>query len=209
MGYILLFLEIVGTISFSVSGTVTGMKKGMDVFGACMLGLTTAVGGGIIRDLILGITPPATFVDSRYALISVVTSIILFMPIIRKILFKNKRLYETLMLLTDTVGLGVFVVCGEAAAISAGFGEKNFLVIFVAVLTGVGGGVLRDIFAGDKPYIFVKHIYACAAIIGAVICKAATDMFGMNIGMVLGFSCVMLIRFVAVKRRWNLPKIEV
>lgn len=208
MSWFVLIFEIIGTLSFAVSGAMTGLKKNMDIFGVCILGLTTAVGGGIIRDLLLGIAPPATFRDPKYAFMAVLISVIVFIPAVRRALTSSKRLYEAVMLITDSAGLGIFTVYGAASAIDAGFGNNSFLVIFVAVITGVGGGLIRDLFAGERPYIFVKHVYACAAIAGAVLCTALWNAAGKSISMISGFALIVILRLLAAHFRWSLPKAQ-
>ena len=149
--------EILGTIAFAVSGAVVAISKKMDIFGVAILGMTTAVGGGILRDLILGITPPAAFQSPGYALTSIAVSMLVFLPPVRRLLHWNEKLYDTALLLFDAIGLGIFTVIGVQTAYIA-TGELNaFLAIFVGVVTGCGGGVMRDVFAGSPPYIFVKH----------------------------------------------------
>ena len=143
MEQLILIFEIIGTISFALTGAMTGLKKQMDIFGVCVLGVTTAVGGGIIRDLILGLTPPSAFRDPTSVLIAIAVSIIVFFPAVRRIFYRNKWLYEHVLLLADSAGLGIFTVCGARVAMEAGDGANRFLVVFVAALTGVGGGVLR------------------------------------------------------------------
>ncbi len=198
--------EIIGTIAFAVSGAVVGLKKSMDIFGVCVLGVTTAAGGGIIRDIILGITPPAAFTDPEYVIVALAASFAVFFSATRNLLRMNNKIYDTLLMITDAAGLGVFTVYGVKVAMEAGFSQNSFLVVFVAVVTGVGGGVLRDMFAGDRPYIFVKHIYACAAIAGAVFCKFMWSYLGMDLSMITGCAIVMVIRVCSAKFRWSLPK---
>lgn len=206
MTLFIFIFEIIGTVAFAVSGAITGLRKNMDIFGVCILGLTTAVGGGIIRDLILGITPPAAFREPTNALLAIAVSLIIFIRSIRRLLFGNRRVYEQLMLISDAAGLGIFTVCGVRVAIDAGFGGSIFLTAFVAVLTGVGGGVIRDLFAGDRPQIFVKHIYACAALAGAVLCTLLWDIAGQSASMLAGFALIVIIRLLAARFRWSLPK---
>lgn len=206
MALFIFIFEIIGTIAFSVSGAITGLRKNMDVFGVCILGLTTAVGGGIIRDIILGITPPAAFRDPTNALLAICVSGITFIRSVRRLLFSSRRRYERLMLISDAAGLGIFTVCGARVAIEAGFGSNVFLTVFVAALTGVGGGVIRDLFAGERPQIFVKHIYACAALVGAILCTLLWHTAGQSVSMMSGFAVVVLIRLLASKYRWSLPK---
>ena len=98
----ILILELAGTMAFSASGAMTGLKKNMDLFGVCILGLTTAVGGGVIRDIILGSTPPATFQNPIYATVALVTALVLFLPRLRHLLMRDPVLYDlSLLLLPD------------------------------------------------------------------------------------------------------------
>ena len=205
MELFILILEIVGTVSFALSGAITGLKKNMDIFGVCVLGVTTAVGGGILRDLLLGLTPPATFLDPKYVLMSIVTSLFVFSPVVRRVLFHSRKLYDALMLISDSAGLGIFTVYGARVAIGAGYEENLFLVLFVAVITGVGGGVMRDLFAGDRPYIFVKHVYACSALLGALVCVYLWPLVGRDIAMLVGFVLVFAMRLCSAHFRWSLP----
>lgn len=198
--------EIMGTIAFSVSGAMVAVEKKMDILGISILGLTTAVGGGVIRDLILGITPPATFQNPIYAVIAIITAIIVFTPYVQRIFEKNPIYYERVMLIMDSIGLGVFTVVGINAAYTTGYEDNIFLLVFVGVVTGVGGGVMRDMMAGDRPYIFVKHFYATASLIGAASCIIIWNIFGQAIAMLVGTIVVVVLRFMAAKFRWSLPK---
>ena len=205
MENLILCFEIIGVISFALTGAMTGLRKGMDIFGVCVLGLTTAVGGGIVRDLILGLTPPAAFRDPVSVLTALAVSVIVFIPAVRRLLYRNRRLYESVLLIADSAGLGIFTVCGARVAIEAGYGDNYFLVIFVAALTGVGGGVLRDVFAGDRPYIFVKHVYACSALLGAVVCAYLWPLAGRNGAMLAGFALIFVMRLCSAHFHWSLP----
>lgn len=198
-------LEIIGTVAFAVSGAMTAMKKNMDIFGVIILAETTAVGGGIIRDLMLGIHPPGTFRHPVYGIVAMCTAIILFFPFMRRLLTKNRRVYELVMLIMDSLGLGIFTVVGIQTAYNTSTKYNIFLLIFVGVITGVGGGVLRDMMAGDTPYIFVKHIYACASIAGAICC-ALIWKWNSTAAILSGSVLTILIRFLAAKFRWSLPK---
>lgn len=206
MELFILILEIVGTASFALSGAMTGLKKNMDIFGVCVLGVTTAVGGGVLRDLILGLTPPATFIDPKYVVLSLIVSIVVFLPPVRGYLFRSHRLFDGLMLLSDSAGLGIFTVYGARVALFAGYGENTFLVLFVAMITGVGGGVIRDLFAGDRPYIFVKHVYACASLLGAMFWAALTPWAGADAATLAGFAFIVVLRLCSAHYHWSLPK---
>ena len=206
MAEFLLILEIIGTVAFAVSGAMTGLSKKMDIFGVVILGLTTAVGGGMIRDLVLGLTPPAMFTNPIYAAVAAVVSVIVFLPAVRRWLTAYGRVREILMLVMDSLGLGVFTVVGIQRAYTATDHRGLFLLVFVGVVSGVGGGLLRDVMAGQTPYIFVKHVYASASIIGAILCAALWAPLGATMAMILGASVILAIRLLAAHYHWSLPK---
>lgn len=223
---IIYIMEIIGTVAFAVSGAMTAIQKRMDLFGVNVLGVTTAVGGGLIRDLILGANPPVMFCDASYALTAMAASTLVFLFVY----FKNRgasaqhallrflsqplklgnaahEAYDHLLLFGDTIGLGIFTVVGSYNAVRAGYGDSHFLIIFVGVLTGVGGGMLRDIMAGNLPYILVKHVYAVASLAGAFAYTFLFPYLGRLKSMVIGAVIVMVIRVLAAKFKWNLPRI--
>jgi len=206
MNTILLIIELLGTLAFSASGAMTGLRKNMDIFGVCILGLTTAVGGGVIRDLILGNTPPATFRNPVYATVALITALVLFLPTLRRFLMRNTLLFDRAMFWMDTAGLGIFTVMGIRTAYAHAPQPTLFLLIFVGVVTGVGGGVLRDIMAGDTPYIFVKHVYASASLVGALVCGLVWHHLGEMPSMLLGAGLILLIRCLSAHFHWNLPR---
>lgn len=206
--FIIFIIEIIGTIAFSVSGAMTGIEKKMDIFGITILGLTTAVGGGIIRDVLTGCIPPQTFRNPSYAVVAIVTAIIIFLFAYRGKLVYNTRIFEVLIFVMDSLGLGIFTVVGIHTAWNTSNEFGHFLLIFVGVLTGVGGGVLRDMLAGNTPYIFVKHVYACASLAGAVVCVYTWDVCGATNAMLAGVLVVVLIRFLSAHFKWNLPRIH-
>lgn len=206
MDLFILIVELIGTMAFAASGAMTGIKKNMDIFGVCILALTTAVGGGVIRDLILGSTPPATFRDPIYATVAIVAALVLFLPRVRRLLMWDQALFDLCLFLMDTAGLAIFTVMGIRVAYAHVPQATLFLLAFVGVVTGVGGGVLRDIMAGDTPYIFVKHIYACASLVGALACGLAWHHLGEMGSMLLGGGLVVLIRCLSAHYRWNLPR---
>ena len=199
MEKLVIILEIVGTVAFAISGVIAAMQKKMDIFGIMILGLTTAVGGGILRDLLLNITPPAVFTDPLYAVTAIVTALVMFIPHVAKYVSKA----EKRLLVMDSIGLSVFTVLGVHTGMSTG---NPYLAVFVGVLTGVGGGVIRDLFTGERPYIFVKHFYACASIIGAIVAAAlwSVDVF---VAMSVGAIVIFALRICAAIFRWSLPHI--
>ena len=206
MSVFVLILELIGTAAFAVSGALLGMKKNMDIFGVCVMGVTTACGGGVLRDLLLGSLPPMMFQKPIYASMAIVASILTFLSWIYHGIIQHEHIHEMVMRVADAAGLGVFTAVGIATAINQGYGDNLFFVVFLGVVTGVGGGVLRDIMAGTAPYIFVKHIYACASILGALLCALLWNLIGETAAMLLCCICVLVIRLLAAHYRWSLPK---
>lgn len=205
---IMLVFELIGTVAFAASGAIVALSKRMDVFGVVTLGVVTSVGGGVIRDLILGNTPPATFRNPLYALVAIAVSVIIFIPAVRRVLFHKPRVYEIVMLVMDSLGLGVFTVVGIQVAYTAEEEYNAFLLIFVGVITGVGGGVIRDLLAGNTPFILVKHFYASASLIGAVVCILLWQFVGSMAGIAGGTVVIIVLRLLAARYHWSLPKSE-
>ena len=208
---ILIFcMELAGTIAFAASGAMVGIHCRMDIFGVCVLGVMTAVGGGMTRDVILGNVPGA-LVKPVYVLAAVITALFVFIVLyFRKNVLKGRFgiVYDRIMLVIDSLGLGIFTVMGVMTGMNEGYGENAFLLTVLGTLTGVGGGLLRDMMAGQPPYIFVKHIYACASVVGAVSCVWIYRIFGQLPAMVISSLLVVVIRFLAAHYRWNLPRIR-
>ena len=174
-----------------------------------MLGLITSVGGGATRDIVLGMTPPSVFKDPMYAAIAVVVSVVFMISPIRKMLMRRARAYDVSLFLMDSLGLGVFTVVGVGVSMQSFYEYGVVLHVFVGVITGVGGGILRDVLAGTIPYVFVKHIYALASLAGAVVCTVMwkTLSLGMVPSMITGAIVVLAIRCLSAHYRWNLPVI--
>lgn len=204
--YLIILLELIGTISFAISGAITGIRKNMDMLGVCIMGLTTACGGGIFRDLLLGRIPPAMFTSPYYALMAVIASIITFIPAVRRSRFLQVHHMDRIVFLADAVGLGIFTTVGVNAVQNAGYGSNMFFAITLGVITGVGGGVVRDVLAGDRPYIFVKHIYACASLAGAIVYFYVHSILDVFPSMFLGALVTVIIRILAAHYHWSLPK---
>lgn len=202
----LLVFELLGTVAFAASGALLGIRKDMDIFGICILGLTTACGGGMVRDVLLGNTPPNAFRDPTASAVALAVSLILFLSGVRHLLTVNQRRYDLSMLLMDSAGLGIFTVMGVRVAWNCVEEPTLYLLVFVGVITGVGGGVIRDVMAGDTPYIFVKHIYACASLAGALLCGVLWEPAGEMTAMLLGAGTVFLLRLLSAHYKWNLPK---
>lgn len=201
-------LEIIGTIAFAASGALIAMRRHMDILGVIVLGVVTAVGGGILRDVILGITPPLAFRDPTCAMIAMGTSVLLFIPWIRHGLMGRQRVFDFSLFLMDSVGLGVFTVMGIWNALDFNPDRSTFLLVFVGVLTGVGGGVIRDVLAGQMPFILVKHVYACASLLGAIGCALLWRFLPSYAAMLIGSALVLVIRLLAAHYHWNLPTVK-
>ncbi len=202
------FIEAIGTIAFASSGAMVAIRKRLDLFGVLVLGVTTAVGGGIIRDVILQITPPGSFQTPVYIGMAAATVGIIFLIAYFHPDFLDMRFlegYERLMNVLDAIGLGAFTVLGAQKALTAGYEDYRFMAIFLGVITGVGGGLLRDMMAGITPYILKKHIYACASIIGAIFYVYARPLIHESWALVVGAALVIAVRMLATRFRWNLP----
>lgn len=201
----LFVVNLIGTVAFAAAGAMTGLRKNMDIFGVCVLGLTTAVGGGIVRDLILGITPPNAFRDPFPAMVAIFVSAVFFLRRFRHFLMQRPALYERMTLWLDSIGLGAFTVIGVQIAYHHTAEPTLFLLVFVGVVTGAGGGLTRDVMAGDTPYIFVKHVYASASLAGALTCVGLWPLVGEAAAMLCGGGLVIAIRILSAHFRWNLP----
>lgn len=204
-------MEMAGTVAFAASGAMVGVERNMDIFGVSVLGVVTAVGGGMIRDIVLGIIPPNVFTNPVYALVATITSCVVFLVFYwkRQLLEGHMRLtYDRVMLVMDSIGLGIFTVVGVNTGIRSGYMDNVFLLVFLGTITGVGGGLMRDMMAGVPPYIFVKHIYACASIVGAIVCVYTYRWFGVVFSLIFGSAAVILMRYLAAHYRWNLPKLK-
>ena len=209
---ILLVLEIVGTVAFAVSGAFAAIKAKLDIFGVLFIGCITAVGGGITRDLLIDKTPPAIFGDNLYMLgIAAVSALVVFVAayLARKKFLTAYEHVEPIQNVFDAFGLAAFSVTGTAVAFDAGFGGNPVLAILLGMLTGVGGGIFRDVLTSTTPYIFKKHVYALASIGGAGVyylmrLLMQTTLIPSLVAMVL----VVAVRLLAAKYRWSLPKVK-
>ncbi len=210
METVILFFELIGTISFSLSGSLSAISKKLDIFGVLFCGIVTALGGGVFRDIMLGILPPAMFTDYIYAVFASVASIITF--IIVKWLKSRELNYAKVLkffnYLLDAAGLAVFTVVGINIAISRGFADNPFFAVFLGMTTGCGGGIIRDILIREIPVVFTKRIYAVASVVGGIIYCIILhfDICSDTLAMLLSMITIFTIRLLAVIFRWNLPK---
>lgn len=207
---LMLIMELLGTVAFAVSGTLVAACCGLDLFGVLTVGTITAVGGGIIRDLIIGQIPPAIFSKPEILVLVLLTSLAVFIvAFINSKKIKDLRLkIERINIFFDALGLAAFSVTGVEVTCAAGYSDNAVLAVVLGVITGVGGGVLRDVLVNEKPYILVKHIYAVASLIGAVVYYLVGIYFGNElIGTIISVLLTITIRMLAAKFRWNLPKV--
>lgn len=193
-------LDFIGTLAFAISGIRLASAKRFDLFGAYVVGVTTAIGGGTMRDLLLSqppfwMTNPFYLICSAFALIWVI--------VFRKWLVRQNNTW----FLFDTIGLALFTVTGMEKTLAAGF--PFWTAIIMGTLTGAGGGVLRDVFINEVPLIFRKEIYALACVIGGIayyICDKI-NMSNIAAGLICG-GFVMLSRVLAVKYKLQLPVLK-
>ncbi len=204
-------MDLIGTVAFAISGSMTAVEQGMDLFGILILALTTATGGGFIRDLTIGSLPPVVFRNPIYMILSFLTAGIVFLILkfqsLRPHSERVRLVYEKTLLITDSMGLAAFTVDGVCAGLAQP--DTNlFLAVFLGVITGVGGGILRDLFAGKKPYVFVKHVYALASLAGAAAVYILPRYLGSGFSIMISFGIIILIRYLAAHYRWDLPRIS-
>ena len=204
-------LEYIGTIAFSVSGALVACGAGLDIFGVVFVGGITAFGGGIIRDVLLGITPPAIFSNFSTFLVAVISAVVVFI-----LAYINKEKFDSLKIkiervneFFDAAGLAAFTVTGAEVGFANGYSENLLIIITVGMITGVGGGIMRDVLIDTTPYIFKKRIYALASIFGSVLYYILRSSIGsISFASVLGILLVIAIRILAMKYCWSLPKIQ-
>ena len=207
--HMIFIMEMIGTVAFAVSGGMVAIRKNLDLLGILVLGVTTACGGGLIRDLVIGIHPPIMFLKPVYVTVAVISDLVLF-AIVKyfrsSMEFLSSEFYERTLNLMDAIGLGVFTVVGVNAAIRLKLDSYVFLKIFLGVITGVGGGVIRDMMVIQVPAVLRKHVYACASIAGAVCYVLLYDVITAGPAMILSTLLVIAIRLLARHYEWNLPK---
>ena len=209
----ILIMDILGTIAFAVSGAMVAVRKRMDIFGVNILAVVTSTGGGLMRDVIIGDTPPVMFHKPVFVFMAAATANIVFLTIA----FQNRKhthlppkfrlIYEKFLFWSDALGLAAFTVDGVNAGLNVKTHHRIFLMVFLGVITGVGGGLLRDLFANRTPDIFVKHVYACASMVGAIgMAIVVVGRYEMSLAIMTGFLLTLVFRALAGHYKWNLPK---
>jgi uncharacterized membrane protein YeiH len=195
-----ILLDLLGTFAFAISGIRLASGKQMDWFGAYIIGLVTAIGGGTLRDLLLGV-PPFWMLDSKYF---ITTGIAL----IATLLFKDKLFkWGSTLFLFDTIGLGLFTIVGITKSIDAGL--PFWVCIVMGTITGSVGGVIRDVLLNEVPLIFRKDIYALACVAGGGI-YFLCSYFNLSIGIteIIATLTVIICRLIAVKYHLHLPQLQ-
>ncbi|MGP1376195.1 MAG: trimeric intracellular cation channel family protein [Bulleidia sp.] len=211
MEHVTFIFELIGTIAFAVSGAVTGLRAKSDLFGVLALGIITATGGGVIRDVILGQVPPAAFVNPFYISMAALSSLFVFITAalqMKRGLPIDRNIYRKVLFYMDAIGLGFFTVMGCETAFRVSAGSNLFLCVFSGMITGVGGGLLRDMLVDQLPDIFRKYIYAVASIAGGILCAVCMKRGHGMAGIYLGAAFIVVIRMLAGHFHWSLPRLE-
>jgi uncharacterized membrane protein YeiH len=197
---IITLIDILGTIAFAISGVLTAMHKRMDAFGILIIALITSIGGGTLRDLLIGKTPVTWMQDQVFPYVILGT-------VIFAVIFRNKlRYFRRSLFLFDTIGIGLYTVTG--VQISLTFGLDPIICVILGTVSACFGGVLRDILCNDIPIIFHKEIYATACILGATVYLFLTQFeISQTLSMILAGLVIMIIRILAVIFKWQLPSL--
>jgi uncharacterized membrane protein YeiH len=197
-GYSLLVADLAGVAVFAGSGAGAAVAKRLDLFGVAFVGFIAALGGGILRDLVIGAVPPLAFADWRYAITAVLASVAVFWlhP-------QLNRLRRTVLVL-DAAGLGLFTVTGTLKALDAGVAPVGACLI--GMLTAIGGGLARDLLTGEIPTVLQRDIYAVVAL-GGAIAVTVLERLGADGPLALGAAAagMIAVRLTALYRRWSAP----
>ncbi len=194
-------IEFIGTMAFAISGIRLASAKRFDLFGALIVGMATAVGGGTLRDIMLGITP--FWLTNKIYIICCIISLLWVMAFRKYMIRQNNTWF-----IFDSIGLALFNVIGIEKTLNMDY--PYWTAVVMGCITGAGGGVIRDVFLNEVPLIFRKEIYAVACILGGVVYVTCHAAFGMNAELNALFSSVVVIviRVLAVKYQWHLPVLK-
>lgn len=198
MKTLVLTLDLVGTFVFALSGAVAGARRRLDIFGVLVLSFVAANSGGIVRDLLIGATPPAAISDWRYLAVSLAAGLLIFFwyPVIKRL--RNP------VLIFDAGGLALFCVAGAQKALV--FGADPWAAALLGMLTGIGGGVARDVLLNDVPAVFRSDIYAVAALAGAsVVVIGDALQLPTTATACAGAALCFGLRLAAIRYGWHLP----
>jgi uncharacterized membrane protein YeiH len=199
-GLLLVVLDMSGIFVFAISGGLVGVRKGLDLFGVLVLAAATGLGGGFLRDVLIGAAPPAALADWRYLVVPVVGGLVTFWfhPALGRM--------ERLVALFDAFGLGLFCVVGALKALDYGLGPVPAALL--GTLTAVGGGVVRDVLAGRVPVVLRSELYATPALVGAslaVVGESLTTVDTWTYAIPAAVVCTVW-RLLAIRRGWQAPR---
>lgn len=193
----LYILDLFGTAVFAVTGALVAREKQMDIFGVIVVALVTAIGGGTLRDMILGRTPVFWVNDPAYIIVGVGAAV-LTIPLALMNLFPRRPL-----LIADAFGLSVFTVIGTQTALD--FGVSAFIAVLLGVMSSVTGGIIRDVLSNQIPLILRKEIYATASLCGGVVyILLMNNEHFVDIAMISGMLVTLLLRLAAIRWGWSL-----
>lgn len=198
METLVLALDLVGTFVFALSGAMTGVRHRLDLFGVLVLSYAAGNAGGITRDLLIGAVPPAAVDDWRYIAVSIVAGLTTFWwhPLIRRL--------QSPVLVFDAAGLGLFAVSGALKALA--YGLNPVAAVLLGMLTGIGGGMLRDVLVAEVPTVLRAELYAVAALAGAVVVVGGQLLRLPSIPLAtVGVVLCLGLRLLAIRRGWELP----
>jgi uncharacterized membrane protein YeiH len=197
----LVALDLTGTFVFALSGAVAGVRQRLDIFGVLVLSFAAASAGGIMRDLLIGSVPPVAIRDWRYLAASLLAGLLVFVWFPRSRRLSRAR---NLVLIFDAAGLGLFAVAGTQKAL--GYGLNPVTAALLGLLTGIGGGMLRDVLVAEIPNVLRADLYAVAALAGAVVVVIGHLMAAEPTGAaILGAAVCFCLRLFAIRRGWQLP----
>ena len=198
---ILYFIDILGTMVFAISGALSGRDKQLDFFGIAAVGFITAIGGGTLRDVLLGSTPVGWMNDLTY--LAMIGTGILISLLFGKKVMKLRRTF----FMFDTVGIAVFTVLGLQKALAVGV--HPIIAIMMGMVSAVFGGVIRDIVCNEIPLIFRKEIYALTCLFGGVLFILLRSLaLDQTLNILITIAFIMIIRILAVRFKWKLPDIS-
>jgi len=196
---LVLALDLLGTFAFAISGGIVAVNRRLDFFGILVLAFAAGNAGGITRDLLIGASPPEAISDWRYLASSIAAGIVTFFGC-RYIERMRSRVQ-----VFDAAGLALFAVSGSEKALA--FGLNPAMAAVLGMVTGIGGGMVRDVLAGEVPTVLRSEIYAIAALAGAaVVVIGHIVRLPSAIVMITGAILCFGIRMFAIRRRWNLPR---
>jgi len=197
LAFTLHYLDLLGTVVFAITGLLAARRKQLDLFGAIVIAMVTAIGGGTLRDLIIGV-PVFWTQNDIYIYVVVVAAMALFF------LARFKRLPVKMLLFLDALGLAVFTVIGTQKAMALGLSDP--IVIMTGIMTGVVGGIIRDVLVGEVPLVFRKEIYATASFTGASIFLLMEHAgFSIDIVVIVSIVITLLMRVLAIMYNIELP----